>query len=431
MPNRNTLPVLLAADDSGRVFDISGLKAAGMRLNELVLPEPDDWIPMPEGSDLMRLPDRAPIGYDHVRNRFIALDRHRGLRIHAVAAFMAPAHTQIYRAAYQTESTALVLPLFAYTPVGWKNGRFWVTGIRVDPDIRHDPSQFDRRSIDQAARKQLKKHTGNRLVDHLVHRCVREYHCPNAQNFVLGRWECPLPISPGCNAECIGCISKQSGSGIRSTQDRIPFVPTVEELYAIAVPHLETADRAMVSFGQGCEGEPLMHVARIEKAIKKIRRQTTRGTIHLNTHGGDPVSVERLFHAGLDSMRVSMNSAQNRLYNMYHRPKNYGFEDVMESMRVAKKAKGWVSLNYFIFPGLTDSAIEMASLAQLLETCRIDCIQMRNLNIDPEWYVREMDLNVVPQSCTGMRHWRESIHAQAPWIRFGYFNPPKEDWDLT
>ncbi len=78
---------------------------------------------------------------------------------------------------------------------------------------------------------------------------------------LLGRWECPVPSSPACNANCIGCISFQpEEETIISTQDRLRFKPTAEEIVEFTVPHLETAPYPIVSFGQGCEGEPLSNV---------------------------------------------------------------------------------------------------------------------------------------------------------------------------
>jgi hypothetical protein len=422
-------PRLVVSDGCGNVFDVPGLAAAGMAtFRGPVLPSPQDWIPMPEGSVLMELPGRVPIGWDGKRGEFKPVDRFRGRQVTAVAMFAAPAYTQLYRAAYLSKPGAPVLPLFAYTPAGWKNGRFWVTALRVDKDVRHDPAEFDRRLVEKSAARVLARHPENRLVRHLVNRCVLEYQCPNAQNFVLGRWECPIPLSPTCSAQCLGCISLQETESVRSTQERIDFVPSVDEILEIAVPHLREAERAMVSFGQGCEGEPLLQAGLIEKAVLRMRESTSRGTIHMNSHGGDPDAVSRLFRAGLDSIRISLNSSRPGLYLKYHRPKGYRFEDVLLSMREAKKSGGWVSLNYFIFPGLTDDPGEMEALFAILDEVRIDCIQMRNLNIDPEWVVRELELSSASGEPVGIAEWMKRVRGRAPWIRFGYFNPPREDW---
>jgi pyruvate-formate lyase-activating enzyme len=427
---KKRVPCLLASDGCGHVSEIDRFEATGMRLRASVLPEADEWIPLPKDSVLMELPGRIPVGWDPVHKKFVSVPFYQGKPVTAVSAFAAPAHTQLYTAAYQTKPGAPPLPLFAYTPVGWKEGRFWAAAVRVDEDVRHDPGQFRQESVRNAARRMLKRHPGNRLVRHLVENCVRRYACPNAFNFVLERWECPIPVSPSCSARCLGCISKQPKDGVRSTQDRISFVPTADEIAEMAVPHLKHADRAMVSFGQGCEGEPLTRHVLIERAIRMIRGQTPRGTIHINTNAGHPEALDRLFRAGLDSIRVSMNSARKNFYVRYFKPDAYAFSDVLESMKIARKHNAYLSLNYFVFPGLTDHPDEMEALFDLLDRYKIDCMQARNLNIDPELYIRRLGLKKVQPSRhgVGILEWMRRIRKKAPWVKIGYFNPPKEDW---
>jgi pyruvate-formate lyase-activating enzyme len=430
-PKKIPVPRLLVSDGIGRVFEIEEYEALGMRLRIPFRPEPEEWIPMPEGSVLMELPGRIPLARDSVHGEFIPVPSFRGKPVTAVSAFVAPAHTQLYTAAYQTMPNSKTLPLFAYTPVGWKEGRFWVTAVRVDDDVRHDPSRFKASLLEKAAERMAARYPGNRLVTHLVDNCVRRYACPNAQNFVLERWECPVPVSPECSASCLGCISKQPENGVPSTQNRIAFVPAPEEIAEMAVPHLRHADKAMVSFGQGCEGEPLTRYDLIEKSIRLMRAETLRGTIHLNTNAGRPQVLESLFRAGLDSLRVSMNSAQPPFYDRYFRPRAYGFSDVLESLKIAGNHGAYVSLNYFIFPGWTDRPDEMEALFGLLEKYKIDCIQARNLNIDPEFYVRKMILEKAPlaRRSIGILEWMERVRQRKPGIQIRYFNPPKEDWN--
>ncbi|MBV5345336.1 MAG: hypothetical protein JZU63_07315, partial [Rhodoferax sp.] len=57
-----------------------------------------------------------------------------------------------------------------------------------------------------------------------------------------------------------------------------------QEIAAVAVPHLQRAEHAIVSFGQGCEGEPLLQAQTIAQAIRRIRKKTSRGTINLNSN---------------------------------------------------------------------------------------------------------------------------------------------------
>ncbi len=129
-----------------------------------------------------------------------------------------------------------------------------------------------------------------------------------------------IAVSPGCNARCIGCISKQEEEDLISPQDRLTFIPNVDEIVEVALPHLESAEDAIVSFGQGCEGEPLLQWHRIAAAIKAIRARTDKGIININTNASNPRWLQRLYDAGLDTIRVSTISGHPETYTAYYRP---------------------------------------------------------------------------------------------------------------
>lgn len=417
-------PTLVYADTQGNITDFPELHMAGMSGGNFVLPKKEDFIPLPEGSELFVLPGRLPVGYDPASGEPLLLrdDPYSpGEAIQAVAAFMSPAHTAVLNSAYQTQEKAPHLPLFAYTAVGWYDDRFWTTAFRSDIDMRQDASQFNQTVINSKTRKKLKQHKNNRLIQHLG-KCCLTYACPAARNYFLGRWEAPLPTSPVCNARCIGCISLQSSGKCSATQDRIRFVPTPGEIAEIAIPHLQHAEQAIVSFGQGCEGEPLLQADTIEKAIGMIRSKTNKGTINLNSNASLPLAIKRLSAAGLDSLRVSLNSAQLQYHTDYYRPQNFSLPDVFNSIQVMKESGGFVSLNYFILPGVTDSMEEYTALRHLLKTYQPDRIQLRNLNMDPEWYLRTIKFHTTSPAM-GMRQWLASLKQEFPELQFGYYNP--------
>jgi molybdenum cofactor biosynthesis enzyme MoaA len=424
MKSVSDLPYLVVSNGSGNIFEIPDLRMVGTALNSYVLPEKNDLIELPEGSDLFDLPQRKAIGYNPNSKEFVEVQEYDGEPVFAVAAFMAPAYVQLYRSAYLSNFGAVTLPLYAYTAVGWQNDKFYVTGKRIDSENRQDFSNFNFDLIEKNAHIMLKKYPNNRLVNHLVNNCVLQYGCPAARNLVMNRWECSVPTSPSCNADCVGCISIQpEASGVCSSQNRISFVPSVEEIVEYTVPHLEQAPKAIISFGQGCEGEPLMVADVIEEAIKAIRKRTKKGVINLNSNASLPEKVERLFKAGLDSIRVSLNSAQKQFYDLYHQPKNYTFEDIIESLKICRRFNRWSSLNYFVFPGFTDHSSEIAALEKLLQDVKINMIQARNLNMDPEWYMDVLNLHDLSGEFIGIRNWIHHIQNKFPSIRFGYFNP--------
>ncbi len=421
-------PQLLVATKSGDIFEIPELAAAGMAGDRLFPLDSQLLLELPCGSDLFILPDRKPIGYDPVQQKCIPVDTYQGEEVFAVGAFMAPAYVQLATAAYEESANSNVLPLFAYTAAAFTKKGFVVAGMRIDKDSRQDLDGVDLDKVARKAHAVRKKYSGNRLVEHLVDDCVFRYGCPAARNLVLGRYECPVPISTSCNAACLGCISEQPcGSGIKAAHDRMTFVPTVKEIVEFTVHHLETADRPVISFGQGCEGEPLLFADLIEESIIEIRKQTKCGVINLNTNGSLPHKVERLCAVGLDSIRVSLSSARKACYTSYYRPKGYDFDDVMQTLCVAHDRGLFSSINYFMLPGFTDLPSELAALEILYAKSHFSMIQTRNLNIDPLWYGKEMGEIPAQESPLGMAVWVAYMRKNYSQVKLGYFNPPRSE----
>jgi wyosine [tRNA(Phe)-imidazoG37] synthetase (radical SAM superfamily) len=415
---------LVYADESGQLYDHPYLEMAGSSGGGWTRVEDDLLIPLPPGSELFLLPRRLPVGYDRKKGNFVRLEvgpYNTQSKVQAVAAFMAPAHTQILTAAYHSEQNAPVLPLFSYTALGWQEGEFVVAGVRVDPLVRQDIDQFDLARVEGRTKKALELQGYNRLVQHLG-KCALTYGCPAAKNYFLGRWEAPLPTSPQCNASCLGCISLQKGDQICASQERITFVPTPEEIAEVGVGHLQEAEDPLVSFGQGCEGEPLLQGKTLKEAVKLIRGQTGAGTINLNTNGSLPQTIVELRDQGLDSIRVSLNSAREVYYHAYYRPRGYGYSDVTRAIRTMKSGGGFVSINLLTLPGLTDEEEEVEAIIRLIDQTGIDLIQMRNLNIDPEWYLRGIGYRAGGR-IIGILEMMKRIRAAHPRVNFGYFNP--------
>jgi sulfatase maturation enzyme AslB (radical SAM superfamily) len=412
---------LLYSDGNGNIFEDETLFAVGRSGWDAIPVPEDDWIALPDGGSLYELPGRRGIGIDVVTGDMRLCEKGW-----AVAAFIPPAHTGLFLAAYETAIGAPTLPLFCYTAVGWKDEVFYVPAVRIEEDIRQECSGFDTEIIASGVERIMKAYPHNRLVKHLAENCCLTYHCPAARNFFMGRWECPVPSSPACNANCIGCISFQpQDESIPSTQDRLTFKPTTEEIVEFTVPHLETAPFPIISFGQGCEGEPLLMWETIRASIMEIRKHTSKGSININTNGSNPAAVDALCNAGLNSIRVSTNSARKHIYEAYYRPNNYAFEDIIESLKVMRKHGGWSSINYFVFPGMTDSIEEYEALRKLISETGLNMIQWRNFNIDPDWYLGKIGATDTGE-CMGVKQLMELIRDEFPDLKFGYFNPPLE-----
>ena len=414
-------PYILFSDGKGNIFEDTSLYACGRSGWDALPIEKEEWIELPHGGQLYELPGRRGIGIDINTGEMRLCEKGW-----AVAAFIPPAYTGTYLAAYETLPSAETLPLFCYTAVGWYNEKFYVPAVRIEDDIRQESAGFDDERIEAGVKKYLSAYKHNRLVQHLANNCCLTYHCPAARNYFMGRWECPVPSSPACNANCIGCISFQpQEETIVSTQDRLTFKPTAEEIIEYTVPHLETAPFPIVSFGQGCEGEPLLMWQTIKEAIIEIRKHTQKGSININTNGSDPKAVKALCEAGLNSIRVSTNSAREKIYTPYYRPNNYEFNDIVESLRVVTNYNGWTSINYFVFPGMTDSVEEYEALRKLIKTTGLKMIQWRNFNIDPDWYLYKIGITDTGE-CIGIKQMMELLREEFADLKFGYFNPSME-----
>ena len=414
-------PYLLYSDGQGNIFEDTSLYAIGRSGWDAMPVAEEDWIPLPDGGSLYELPGRKGIGVDVVSGELRLCELGW-----AVAAFIPPAHTGLYMAAYETAKDAPTLPLFCYTAVGWHNDIFYVTAIRIEQDIRQECSGFDANKVKEGVGHLISAYPHNRLVQHLASNCALTYECPAARNFFMGRWECPVPSSPACNANCLGCISFQpEEETIVSTQDRLTFKPSAAEIVEFTVPHLEQAPFPIISFGQGCEGEPLLMWETIKEAIIEIRKHTAKGSININTNGSKPDAVSKLMEVGLDSIRVSLNSARKEIYTQYYLPNNYQFEDIVESLKVVTDRGGWASINYFVFPGMTDCEEEYQALRALIKYTNLSMIQWRNFNIDPDWYLGKIGVYETGDPI-GVKQMMDLIKEEFPNVKFGYFNPPKE-----
>jgi pyruvate-formate lyase-activating enzyme len=431
--SQSAILTAVVANARGEIFDLSGYGAVG---GDGPLHQPlttDMTRILPYGTELMYLPDRVPLLYNLRTRQTAYVDRNPFApeeAIFPVAAFNSPGYVITHTSAYKENPSAGYLPLFSYGAVGWQRGQFRSAVIRVDREPRQDLRHMPLEKIKAGVNRLRRALPDNRLRVHLEN-CALVYGCPAGKNFFLGRYEAPLPTSTACNARCLGCISLQPDRGIPSSQNRIGFTPGPEEISQVALTHIRNVECAVVSFGQGCEGDPLMAADTIVRAIGLIRRQTAAGTINMNTNGSLPEKIKSLLDAGLDSLRISMNSVREICYNAYFRPTGYRFEDVLASIDLALNRNIHVAVNYLNCPGFTDSPEEGEALIRFIRNHPIHMIQWRNLNFDPLRYLGAMNRVVKPGRPMGMRRLLQKVQTSFPGLTFGYFNPPKEKFTPT
>jgi len=407
-------PYLIYCTPDGEICEEPRLQALSFGNRPM---EAADLIPLPAGVTLTMMPDRLAVGLKGERH---VLPASRGW---AAAALLPIGYTRTLLPAYEKVPATEPLPFFGYSAIAGMHGRLYTAALRTDDPRKWHPRVFDKRLLTRLVHEKQAAFPRNRIVAQHAH-CALDYSCPTASNLFFGRWEMAIAVSPGCNARCVGCISKQEEENLISPQDRLAFVPAVEEIVEVAVPHLEHAEDAIISFGQGCEGEPLLQWRRIELAIKAIRERTDKGVININTNASNPRWLQRLYDAGLDTLRASTISGHPETYNAYYRPLGYSFEDVKESLKRARDAGVYTSINLLCFPGMIDREREVEALLAFVRETRLQLIQLRNLNIDPEVLLPRMPALESLGKPLGMRTLIEIIGREFPAVEIGNFTRP-------
>jgi pyruvate-formate lyase-activating enzyme len=426
------MPNLLFADDQGLVHDHPGLLAA-VRSGDDLLPPPERPIPLPQGATLAMLPGRRPVGIDPTTGQVTTLDEVRvGRRRfvpHAVGATLPPGFTRTFLPAVARKPLAVaadvpILPQWAYTAAAATPAGFVAWALRTDRRDHWSPSRHSTPDLEARVAARLAA-TPNPIYRQLS-RCALDWRCFTAQNTFYGRDEGAIPSSARCNAACVGCLSEQDEGMPPSSHERIDTPPTAEQMAEVAIHHLTTArGRVMVSFGQGCEGEPLLRWKEIARAIRLVRAATPRGSLHANTNGSLPEALGELCRAGLDSVRISLNSAVPDLYAAYYRPAGYGLPDVIRSIETARRHRAYVALNLLTFPGVTDREGEVAALAGLVGRTGVDQVQTRPLAIDPDVYLAIARGRGAGGPALGVRRLVKALQAARPGLVVGNFSRAK------
>lgn len=419
------LPCMLYADAAGRIYEHPYFRMAGFSGSTPAALQSEDLIPLPSLSKLFYLPECPPIGRDPATGEYRVV---REVETNgdsepcfAVAAFPEPGIVRSLLPAADYGKKNYTLPMWAYTPVGFKDEQYWAAGFRIEYNPKWDPQNYDDRELLPAIEAFQQQNQSGALAEHLVE-CAVGNHCFAAKNLFLGRWEAPLPVSRACNAACLGCLSFQPADFCAESHQRLAFRPAKEEIVSLAVRHLTRAPEAIVSFGQGCEGEPLTEYQLIAESIRAVRDQTDRGTINLNTNGSRPERIRTLIDSGLDSIRISLNSARPALYRAYYRPQNYDYDAVVDSLTLCRRKGIYTMINYLVFPGITDQEAEIGAFVELVRKTGVNFVHLKNLCIDPRLYLQAMP--ALNSAALGMRRMVGKLEAACPDLEIGYFNQP-------
>ncbi|NMA02742.1 MAG: radical SAM protein [Clostridia bacterium] len=405
------------ADNRGNAYDHPEYLALGRLGQNIVEPDPGEFISMPEGASLVLIPERTAI----VADKTGSFQKYKGGL--PVGALLPQGYTRTLLPAFVNDKKGAILPLFGYAAVAFKDNQFYVAAKSTDIDDKWNPKHFNTEDLEARVRALQKKMPNNSIVQQLAH-CALNYSCFTAQNIFYGRWEGGIPVSPVCNAQCLGCISLQPSECCPSPQTRIARAPKVAEIVELGLHHLNHGPEAIISFGQGCEGEPSLQGQIIGEAIREIRSQTSQGTINMNTNAGYTDGISKVVEAGIDSLRVSLNSGSKEMYEGYYQPRNYSLENVKQSLRLAADKGVYTYLNLLFFPGVNDCEGEVESLIALVQETGVKAIQIRNLNIDPDLLLAQLP---TPQGeALGVPAFLEILKQELPKVEIGNYTKPTQ-----
>lgn len=401
----------LYADEDGEIYDVPQLGGMGRTGNDIVPLKPEDLIPLPESADLMFLPDRQAVGIADDGEVMPIAGR-------AVAAILPAGYTRLFLPAHKKSGAAERLPLYGYTAVVLYKNELHAAALYTDENSKWDPVNYNTADLSRLVKRTKKELPNNRIVEQVAN-CSLKWHCCTAQNLFYRRWEAGIPASPVCNANCFGCISLQPAECCPSPQSRISFRPTPKEIADVGIYHLTVAPDGIVSFGQGCEGEPSLAADNISEGIRMIRSKTKKGQINMNSNAGYTKGIKQIVDAGLDSLRVSIISARDYSYDAYYRA-GYRLTDVKASIRYALEHDVYVSLNMLFFPGFNDRDEELAAWREFFKELPVHMIQVRNLNVDPDAF-----LEIMPKAagkCVGTKNFLKRLHDEFPQLMIGSFS---------
>lgn len=367
----------------------------------------DQAVPLPPGTEVVHLPGRGGIGLDRAGRA-----RELGQGRFGVAAILPLGHLRMSVPAYVDDLGAGPLRPRAYAAIGADaRGELVVSAITLDSQAgllegRSAPDLAPRITAIQ------RDQPSSRVLRQLA-RCAKDYRCRAAANAFLGRHDCALPIGAPRNEAPVELLVLHDDADASPTEPAA-FRPTPEEIADTASRHLEGGG-SVVAFGRACEGEPLLAVRLVERAIVAIRERTRLGTIHLETNGSSSVALRRLCDAGLDSVAVRLVSARAETYEAIHRPEGFRLGDVRASLASAVASKVAVAVRVLTLPGLTDRARELDALVGLAADLPAGAsLVLSDLAADPQ-----RALHIVPSTdpAVGMARALERLRTDAAHLR--------------
>ena len=84
----------------------------------------------------------------------------------------------------------------------------------------------------------------------------------------------------------------------------------------------------------------------------------------------------------------------------------------------------YTSINLLCFPGLIDREREVEALLSFVKETKLNLIQLRNLNIDPEVLLPRLPALETMGKAIGVRAMIETLKREVPEVEIGNFSRP-------
>ena len=311
-------------------------------------------IPVPAGTELVPLTDRAAMGLDRRGE-----PRSLGAARWAVGAILPPGYVRTHLPAIDAASDVAPLEPLPYSAVAaGAAGELVVAALQLGAAPVPGPQD-----LGTVISRRLGAEPSNKLLRQLA-RCARDYRCAAARNAFLGQGECALPLGAPANDAAAPLVA------LRRHDERAPLEPsafkvTPADAAAVGIAHL-AAGGSSVSFGHACEGEPLDAIRDVVDAVARIRAASSAGEVVLRTSGSSAAALGRAAESGIDRVVVRIISAAGPTYERVHHPIGFRWTDVRAALREAAKRRCAITLELLSLPGLSDRESEAGALVALL-----------------------------------------------------------------
>ncbi len=311
-------------------------------------------IPLPAGTELVPLADRAAMGLDRRGE-----PRSLGPARWAVAAILPQGYVRTHLPSLEAASDVARLEPLPYAAVAADAaGELVVAAAQLGP-----AAAATAQDLGPAITRRLGAEPSNKLLRQLA-RCARDYRCAAARNAFLGQGECALPLGAPANDAAAPLVA------LRRHDERAPLEPsafkvTPADAAAVAIAHL-AAGGSSVSFGHACEGEPLDAIRDVVDTAARIRAASPAGEIVLRTSGSSAAALGRAAEADIDRVVVRIASATGPTYERVHQPIGFRWTDVRAALREAAARRRAITVELLSLPGLSDREGEAGALIALL-----------------------------------------------------------------